>query len=290
MKKEINLSEISQKLNLSKSTISKALNNKGGVSGKTKQDIIDCARKLGYFYTHTDKANVNILIPARFKKYCTKIQNLFKKKNIVAKCGIYSTCEDYVSCLEALKKSDCNILILYPLNDVGMHILKNIEKKCAVWFVYNLINLENTFYFGNNPKNTGVALANEFIGLNSKRPVFVLYETELTAKISTASFYDTLVLHKIFPVSVVNLTSKTMISDALIARTLKNINDFDSIYCSAQLSGFIDGAIKKLGKQNVCVFTYNETEHLMSALEAAAENAERYLLYGDFPICKYNLI
>lgn len=289
MKKEIKLSEISQKLNISKSTVSKALNNKGGVDPATKQEIINCARKFGYFYNHTDKTQVNILIPARFKNHCAYIQNIFKEKNLNAKCGIYTNYIDYLQTLNTLKKSDCDILLIYPCQNGDNQILKTLTKKFAVWFICDVINIENTFYFGNNPKSSANLLINEFSKSNHTAPAFIVFEDEFIYKITTATILSALNKKYIRPACVINLNGKGIVSDAVIARRINTVKNFDSVYCSAKIVGQTFGALKKLSKTDIPVFAFDETQILLNCIETAAKNAENYILNNTFPICKYNI-
>ena len=47
-KSEITIYDIAKELGISASTVSRALNNNASVSQKTRQEVADCAERLGY--------------------------------------------------------------------------------------------------------------------------------------------------------------------------------------------------------------------------------------------------
>ncbi len=48
MQQKITMQDIADKLNLSRNTVFKALNNKGNLSSKTKEKVINTAIEMGY--------------------------------------------------------------------------------------------------------------------------------------------------------------------------------------------------------------------------------------------------
>ena len=66
---KITINQIAEELNLSRNTISKVLNQKGGVSEKTEQLVLNYAKQMGYRQLQ--------------EAICTKWQDtgLFRKRN-----------------------------------------------------------------------------------------------------------------------------------------------------------------------------------------------------------------
>ena len=69
-KKQVRLSDIAQKLNISTVTVSKALSNKEGVGDELREQIKKLASEMGYKFKSTASAgttgNIGIVIPSRF--------------------------------------------------------------------------------------------------------------------------------------------------------------------------------------------------------------------------------
>ena len=71
-KKQVRLSDIAEKLNISTVTVSKALANKEGVGDELREQIKALATEMGYKFKSTaagvagSTGNIGIVIPARF--------------------------------------------------------------------------------------------------------------------------------------------------------------------------------------------------------------------------------
>ena len=70
-KKQVRLSDIAEKLNISTVTVSKALSNKEGVGDELRDQIKKLASQMGYKFKSTaatsgTTGNIGIIIPARF--------------------------------------------------------------------------------------------------------------------------------------------------------------------------------------------------------------------------------
>ena len=287
MKREVKLSEISKKLGLSKSTVCKALNNKAGVDKNTKDTVIKCARKMGYLYENSDSEKVFVLLPLRCRELCKYFQDAFAKKGITAKCAVYLNDTDYMQNLLLIAKSSYDIVIVYPCAGQDVQVLKRIAKKSAVWFTGDVVNIENTFYFGLNPIKEAEMIAQKFLCSNKKRPVFIQHGSEAVSRKILGIFAGILKENGIKPAYMLNFDEKDLLSAPIMARKLGRIDSFDSVYCNKKDLTYVGGALKKLGKGDLPVFCVDEIQNLKLASDLAAENAKKYIDCGEYPMCKY---
>ena len=83
---KVTVKDIAQKLNVSLSTVNKALTGKSGISEKRRREIIDAAEEMGYEVNHIAQAlsrkpiNIGIIIPENWKNYFSPIENGMKKE------------------------------------------------------------------------------------------------------------------------------------------------------------------------------------------------------------------
>lgn len=144
LRKNITMKDIAQKLEVSTVTVSKALNDKDGVSDELKQKIKDLAIEMGYRMNTLAKSmkegcsyNIGIVIPERFTGgvqsfYLNFNQSLSKVLEI----------HDYYGVLQLLSKQDEKDLVLpriYYENRVdGLIVLGQVSRK----YVKALQNME----------------------------------------------------------------------------------------------------------------------------------------------------
>ncbi len=286
MKSKISISEIARRMNYSKSTVSKALGDKPGVDEETKKNILKYAKSVGYFSGEATK-DIVLMIPERYKAMCSLFQKMLNDSGLLAKCGIYSGKEEYIKILKELAKNPPSLLVIMPTHTEGEENL--LKKFKDIWFIGDMINLENSFYFGINPLNEGQMLAEKFILSGRKAPVFVhSYKSVINSKRSEI-FARLIAGENIYNTANLMLDDASLLSVPFVARRLsKVIKDADSIYCGDEIYIQVKKALLKLEKKDVEVFYYKDDETLKRSVLLLAECAKKYLEDCDYPCCKYN--
>lgn len=286
MKSKISISEIARRMNFSKSTVSKALGDKPGVDEETKKNILKYAKSVGYFSSEPAK-DIVLMIPERYKAMCSVFQKMLKDSGLAAKCGIYSGHEEYIKILKDLAKKPPSLLVIMPAHaDEEEKLLKKFKD---IWFIGDLIQLENAFYFGINPISEGQALAEKFLLGDRQAPVFVhSYKSVINSRRS--ELFAKLIADKnIYNTANLMLDDASVLSVPFVARRLsKVIKNADSIYCGDEIYVQVKKALLKLDKTDVEVFYYADDEKLKRSMLLLVECAKKYLEDGDYPYCKYN--
>ncbi|HHX60915.1 MAG TPA: substrate-binding domain-containing protein [Epulopiscium sp.] len=144
MRKNITLKDIAQKLQISSVTVSKALNDKDGVSEELRQKIKDLANEMGYRINTVARSmkegcsyNIGIVIPDRFTG---GVQSFYL--NFYQSVSKVLEQYDYYGILQLLSKEDEEDLILpriYNENRVdGLIVLGQVSRN----YVKTLQNME----------------------------------------------------------------------------------------------------------------------------------------------------
>ncbi len=180
------LEEISRKTGLSRSTVSKALNNCGSVSSDTKQSVLEAARALDYvpvqkkrIVRHDERWLVAAVIPetpvyfwneaARGMKKSAKehpglrlVSSLFSK---------LSEEKDFLYCLDYALDLRPDVLIVTPPVSVAVQrrLSQSAEQTSVVCF-NETANFDFLFYVGADFYRDGVRLAREAAETIRRRP------------------------------------------------------------------------------------------------------------------------
>ena len=130
---------ISQELNISKATISRALNNCSGVDFLTKEKIIEAALKYGY--KSVKSADVGIVMPSTptyfWKPFCDALINKIKSEHTNCSAFLYSSLaneSDALKCISDATESDISVLIaIAPCTEKIQNLLqKNADKMLII--------------------------------------------------------------------------------------------------------------------------------------------------------------
>ncbi len=287
MKNKPTISEIAEKLCVSKSTVSKVLNNKPGIAKETRAKILEYASVRGYRFPDADKTDIVIIIPDIYKNLCSYIQKQCKNLNLVARCGVYKREEDFLLAIKGLKKVKPKIVAIYPMHtEKAPEELKRLMRWSLVWFIGDFINLENTFYFGSNPISDATELGNCFLDSGCTRPLFIHSKNSIINTIKTRAFAKSLAEKGIYPVGQLFCKKN---SPSMLARTIEMRvrASFDSVYFGDDLADFAKVTLSKLSKEDVKIFKYETEEfeiHILKMLDCAKEYIEK----RNFPENKYN--
>lgn len=287
MKNKPTISEIATKLSVSKSTVSKVLNNKPGISQETKAKIMEYANIRGYRFPDINKTDISILLPEIHKNLCAGIQKKCKQLNLNARCGIYRNEEEFFLAIKSLKKTKPKISAIYPIySEEAVLEMMNFSRTNLVWFVGDLIKLENTFYFGENPKTEAKKLSDCFFESGCKRPLFIHSKDSVENTMKTKIFADYLAEKGIYPISQIFCKK---ISPPILARTIemKTKMDFDCVYFGDDLGDFAEKALLKLSIPDVKIFKYKR-ENFEISIEKMLNSAKEYIETKNFPKDKYN--
>lgn len=130
MQKRVSVKDIAQKLNISLSTVHKALTGKGGISEQRRKQVIEAAQEMGYVVNSVAQTlarkdiNIGILMPSKWQDYFAgmkagieeEIENLQKYK--VRGMFYYLSSDfsevDAEKALEWIKKQSIDVLIYCP--------------------------------------------------------------------------------------------------------------------------------------------------------------------------------
>ena len=289
MKNKLSISEIARRLNMSKSTVSKALGNKPGVDDETKKHIIKYANSVGYFSANKNSSDIILIMPARYKQQCSAVQRIMNEAGLEARCGVYLDKEDYIKMLKNIIKQKPRIAAVYPMHTEEAYPL--LKKTEDLWFFGDLINIENTFYFGADPLVEAKLMADSFTESKKTSPVFIHSCKSVVNSCRTDIFAKLILKNGIYPVGNVVLSESANLSPPFVARNLeKYCRTADSIYCGDDLCTITEKALKKLNAEDVSVFSYPDKENLIKTAELLAKYAKIYIDSGDYPPCKYNFI
>lgn len=289
MKNKTGVSEIARQLNLSKATVSKALANKPGVSEKTKKDIFKYALSVGFSEKGTKDIDVSFVLPEKYKAVYQKILKKCKENEVNAECMMYLSEEDYIKVLKRLLKKRPYLLVICPFQT--SESINIIKKLGDVWFIGDLFNIENTFYFGKNPVKDGLALAEKFVKSEKKKPIFITRYKSVINSRRAEVFAFCLSKHGIFPVKQIVFDEKRELSAPVVARKIAPfIEKADSVFCSDGAKSLVETALKKLKREDIEVFSFEDSKDTDFGIEKLVKSIKDFKTYGEYPLSKYNFI
>ena len=130
MQKRVSVKDIAQKLNISLSTVHKALTGKGGISEQRRKQVIKAAQEMGYVVNSVAQTlarkdiNIGILMPSKWQDYFAgmkagieeEIENLqkYKVRGMFYYLSSDFSKEDAEKALEWIKKQSIEVLIYCP--------------------------------------------------------------------------------------------------------------------------------------------------------------------------------
>ena len=218
MKIKPTISEIAENLSVSKATVSKALNNKPGLKQETKDKIINYAKLRGYTFPDIDKTDIVIMLPVRYKNLCSPVQKQCRSLQLSARCGVYSNENEYLNSIKGIYKTKPKDAAVYPISPLPEEEIKKLSQKFSVWFIGDILKIENTFYFGTDPVSEAKKLSESFFNSGCTNPLFIHSRKSIINSTRTKKFAEILKTRNIYPSGQIFCNN---ISPSMLARTIE---------------------------------------------------------------------
>jgi len=269
--KEDSLTELAKKLNISKSTICKAIRHCSGVDSETRQLILDALpahsspRRKGYpIYAIIPD------VPQYFwKNLMQGLMDGDDRKNIPVKYNIYTRCTDEATVLHYLseaEKMDIKVLILAAyITPAIKEKLEGFTDRCLVILLTEYFELKNSFFIGADGYRDGCMMGKAYLSeYRDKNLIYFDITDNYSAAKRLNGFLDTVkenapeVLTHAVRIQFDNSIFRDLkILSARLASLLSGNADPQAPYCLYSPSGMVQLpiAIKKaeLNRQIVCL-------------------------------------
>lgn len=265
--------KISDELNVSKATVSRALNNCYGIDFATKEKIVELALKYGYRRYKSAQAGIIMPhVPTTFwKMFSNKMGNHLENIGLDCRVFTYSGLfceEDALLCIKDAFDSDVSILIVaLPDTPKIEKALLEYSDKMLIISVNEILDVNNSFYVGDNHFKSGYELFSEYIKKypNKNRALVILNEFKTKTQTKRLEgFIKALEENSGILVKTVTIPYSKTIMPSFIARELKGIknDEIDCIFSSEGTLISTCSAISKLGFENVdCIGFENMLEN-----------------------------
>ncbi len=170
MKKD-QISKVAEKVGVSKSLVSRAVNHCPEVSSDLREKILNAAKEEGFVSRKANNGGeVYVILPDTpaffWRSVLQSLFDEFKKRDIKAKYNVYSKLgdkapvEDYLDEAEAHNASAVVICAKYDTLDGR---LSELSKKCAVFSFLENTEAKNVFYIGSDRIADGRLLGEWFL-------------------------------------------------------------------------------------------------------------------------------
>lgn len=259
------MGKIAKHLNISKNTVSKAINNKGGVSYKTKKKILDYAQSEGYVFEESF-AHIGIVMPASPKVFWqTYVSNIHKNcedlgvvcRNFLYENGAHP--EEVLWCLECAEKAGVKVLIVGITCSVGipqiMDKVKELDDKMFVLFVHEIYRDDHQFYVGEHSYESARKLTATYLSKHPESKNFLVFSKGGHSIVSRVDgFRDELTLRGLKVVDVLKFPEGSTAMAAKVARILEKYkDDIDCVFCASDSVSDTCLAIRKLKQDIHCI-------------------------------------
>ena len=310
--KRITIEKIASELNLSYSTVRKALNNAGGVSYRKKKKILDYAIKEGYVLKD-NLAQIGIILPsapqAIWHTYLTEIMERSEQLGLTCQHFLYENNafpDDVMLCLESAEKAGVEVLILGITCSAGVkpiiEKIRSLAKKIMVIFIEELHEDIEEIYVGEHSYRSAQELARQYMKKNPKSTRFLAFSKGGHSVDSRIDGFQTeLEKRGLSFVDVLRFPEKGTAMAAKIARILNEYRDkIDCVFCASDSVSDMCLAIKKAGISNLHCVGFDCTsadmayfdmgilkcvarQNIPLQAQTAVDIAYRYLVHGVKP-------
>jgi len=262
---KISMGKIAKSLNISKNTVSKAINNKGGVSYSTKKKILELAKKEGYVFEEPF-AHLGVVMPASprnfWNSYLSNIQKRSEQLGLVCRNFLYENSahpEEVLWCLECAEKAGVKVLIVGITCSVGipqiMDKVKELDNKMFVLFVHEIYRDDHQFYVGEHSYESARKLTATYLSKHPESKNFLVFSKGGHSIVSRVDgFRDELTLRGLKVVDVLKFPESSTAMAAKVARILEKYkDDIDCIFCASDSVSDTCLAIRKLKQDIHCI-------------------------------------
>lgn len=317
--KKVTIEKIAKILNVSNSTVCKALNNTGGVSYNTKKKILELAEAEGYT-PKNETTHIGIVMPNSpkffWQTYLTEIFERSQAAGLSCQHFLYESAahpEDVLLCLESVEKAQVKVLLVGITCNVGvpeiMEKLKELESKMFVIFLEEIYQNVKQYYVGEHSYNSAKKLATVYLEKNPESKNFLVFSTgghSIGSRVD--GFREEINARNLNIIDVLELPAKSTTMAASIARVINNYKDkIDCIFCASNSVSDVCLAIRKLKKPNIhCIgfdcttadLTYFDMgilkcvarQNIPEQARTVTEIAERYLATGEKPAHNHSFV
>lgn len=261
--RKVTIEKIAKSLNISKSTVSKALNNTGGVSYSTKKMILEMAEKEGYALKN-ESVSIGIVMPNSPKFFWqTYLAEILERSDVVGlTCQhfLYENAaypEDVLLCLESAEKANVEVLIVGITCSVGvpaiMEKIKELDSKMFVLFVEEIYQNTKQFYVGEHSYNSAKKLASIYLEKYPESKNFLAFSKgghSIGSRVD--GFREELEARNLNLLDVLEFPAKSTAMAANIARVINKYKDVvDCIFCASDSVSDVCLAIRKIKRPNI---------------------------------------
>lgn len=122
----ITAKELAKMLNLSEAAISMALNNKSGVSTKTRKRVIEAAKQYGYDFTHINEDSTELQVTSGTIYFI-----IYRKHGaVVSDTPFFSQLSEGIDSGCKKSKYYLNVYYLYEGDDIALHLNEILNQGC----------------------------------------------------------------------------------------------------------------------------------------------------------------
>ena len=266
--KKVTVEKIANALSVSKATVSKALNNTGGISYKVKKKVLELAAQEGY-EVKNESTDIGIVMPYYpkifWQTYLSEILKSAEKLNLSCQHYLYEDAaypEDVMLCLEAAEKAEVEVLIVGITCSVGvpqiMEKIKELNDKMLVIFVEEIYRDDAQVYVGEHSYESARQLASTYLKKHPDRDNFLVFSKgghSIGSRVD--GFKDELTLRDKTVLDVLEFPAKSSAVPANIARIIDRYkNKYNHVGCVFCASGSVSDvcvAIRKLKLDIHCI-------------------------------------
>ncbi len=300
------ISDVTEKLGVSRFTVRRVLDHCGGVSSDVRQCILDIEPNTDITRRRKSSCDAYVImpeIPAFFwSELFESIYKEFQKRNISTKYNIYSkigdreTVENY---LDEAERFGARCIIIAAEHDGLEERLSLLAKGRAVFSVCSQIKATNIFYFGSDHVSDGYIMARKCMGKLPNADCFLFIGEDADWR---KGITEGLGENK----KIVNIPCDHSVSSAQLARAIDTAykkDQFDAVIGLDGISAKISMALKKCGF-DIPIFCFEHQpiddrwekpvaeiiQDLPRTAFMVANAVEKFLNDNIYPDSKYNYI
>ncbi len=318
MSKKVTIERIANELGVSKTTVSKAINNCPGINSDTKRTVMQAVSKYGYLPLRPAQ-DIAVILPSVPDYFWGSLRkNLFeysKASKIACKFYVYPNLHDTndaLRCINQATEEGASALILASPDSYEIRkVLESISERILIIFIEEFLDIKNTFCICENSFSEGYALAEKYIYDFPDSEYFALLRITdfYTEKTRVSGFLQALKDNKKILLHDIKTDSSTHTQSAWIARELSKTEKLpDCILCPSGNLSRAALAVKKLRAKKVIhcigfdintksenntygdILTHILIQDLNSQAKKAIECAEGFIKENIFPDKKYMYI